>query len=253
MRNELIANMPAKERFAQLSENMWVLAIGRDGPLRYIAVYNQDRARASRRHRTKRLRDCVVFLRQLHAPPKARTRRRTPEQVCQAADKFLRQKACRDFFVVGHNEAAKLEWGLNRKALRRERRKDGFLILKTNAPMLSDQEVARAYRTLWRVENAFRHIKDVVQLRPIRHWSNPLVLGHVFVCVLAYTLERLLEKRLQEANLKLSAKAALTELASLTVVTLELEGQQVRRRSRITTAQSRILAAVGTQEVPELW
>src|ERR1019366_6254664 len=69
--NELIANMPAKERFAQLSENMWVLVIGRDGPLRYIAVYNQDRARASRRHRTKRLRDCVVFLRQLHAPPKA--------------------------------------------------------------------------------------------------------------------------------------------------------------------------------------
>ena len=49
---------------------------------------------------------------------------------------------------------------LNLNAMRKEWRKDGFLILKTNAPALSDVEVAQAYRTLWHVENAFRHIKD---------------------------------------------------------------------------------------------
>lgn len=90
-------------------------------------------------------------------------------------------------------------------------------------------------------------------MRPIRHWKDPRVLGHVFVCVLAYTIERLLDKRLQDANLQLSAISALTELATLTVATLDLEGKTVRRRSRITAAQSQILAAVGVAKVPELW
>ena len=250
---ELISTMPAKKQFAKLADNLWILTLRKDGPLRYIATYNQDRARASRRHRKKRLQACVDCLRQLQAPPKLRARRRTPEQVCQVADRFLRRKACRNFFVLGHDAAGRLEFRLNRDTLRGCWRKDGFLILKTNTPTLSDEEVAKAYRTLWRVENAFRHIKDVVDLRPIRHWKDPRVLGHVFVCVLAYTIERLLDKKLQAANLQLSAISTLTELATLTVATLDLEGKTVRRRSRITAAQSQILAAVGVAKVPELW
>ena len=194
--SELIARMPQKAFFKRLTDNLSILTLRKDGNLRYIATYNHDRAQASRRHRRKRLQACIDSLRQLQAPPKLRARRRTPEQVRQLADRFLRRKACRDFFVLGSDTAGKLEWRLDLKALRKEWRKDGFLILKTNAPALSDVEVAQAYRTLWRVENAFRHIKDVVDLRPIRHWKDPRVLGHVFVCVLAYTIERLMDKKL---------------------------------------------------------
>jgi transposase len=251
--SELIASMPAKAQFKRLTDNLAILTLRKDGNLRYIATYNHDRARASRRHRRKRLQACIESLQHLQQPPKLRSRRRTPEQVCQVADRFLRRKASRDFFVLGSDAAGKLEWRLNLNALRREWRKDGFLILKTNAPALSDVEVAQAYRTLWRVENAFRHIKDVVDLRPIRHWKDPRVLGHVFVCVLAYTIERLMDKRLEAANLNMTAISALTEMDSLTVATLDVGDQTVRRRSRITPKQAQILAAVGVGQVPELW
>jgi transposase len=251
--SELIASMPAKAQFKRLADNLAILTLRKDGNLRYIATYNHDRARASRRHRRKRLQACIESLQHLQQPPKLRSRRRTPEQVCQVADRFLRRKASRDFFVLGSDAAGKLEWRLNLNALRREWRKDGFLILKTNAPALSDVEVAQAYRTLWRVENAFRHIKDVVDLRPIRHWKDPRVLGHVFVCVLAYTIERLMDKRLEAANLNMTAISALTEMDSLTVATLDVGDQTVRRRSRITPKQAQILAAVGVGQVPELW
>jgi transposase len=251
--SELIATMPAKAQFKRLIDNLSILTLRHDGNLRYIATYNQDRARASRHHRRKRLQACIDSLRHLQEPPKLRARRRTPEQVRQLADRFLRRKASRDFFILGSDAEGKLEWRLNLNALRKEWRKDGFLILKTNAPALSDVEVAQAYRTLWRVENAFRHIKDVVDLRPIRHWKDPRVLGHVFVCVLAYTIERLMDKKLDAANLNMTAISALAEMAPLTVATLDLDGKTVRRRSRITAKQTQILAAVGVGQVTELW
>jgi transposase len=144
-------------------------------------------------------------------------------------------------------------WKLDRDSLRKASRFDGILVLKTNSKTLSVEEVAKGYRTLWRVEDAFRHIKDHIGLRPIRHWNDSRVLGHVFVCVLAYTLERLYERELAKAGLGITARAALDELRSMVVATLEVGEKHLRRRSEITPRQRQLLAAVGITEVPELW
>ena len=103
------------------------------------------------------------------------------------------------------------------------------------------------------VEDAFRHIKDGIGLRPIRHWNDARVLGHVFVCVLAYTLERLYDKALERPGAQTTARAAIEELRSIIVATLDAEGKQLRRRSEITARQRQLLAAAGVTEIPELW
>lgn len=45
--------------------------------------------------------------------------------------------------------------------------------------------VVRAYRQLLEVEDRFRVIKDFLHLRPVRHWTERRVRGHVAVCVYA--------------------------------------------------------------------
>jgi transposase len=44
------------------------------------------------------------------------------------------------------------------------------------------------------VEKAFRSIKGVVGLQPIRHWLARRVIGHIFICYLSYLLLSLLKK-----------------------------------------------------------
>ena len=69
---------------------------------------------------------------------------------------------------------------------------DGFYVLRTNVPAdsLSAADTVRAYKSLARVERAFRSMKTVdLELRPVFHWTAPRVRAHVLLCMLAYHLE----------------------------------------------------------------
>ena len=47
-----------------------------------------------------------------------------------------------------------------------------------------------AYKSLARVERAFRSLKTIdLHIRPIHHWLAPRVRAHVFLCMLACHVE----------------------------------------------------------------
>ena len=62
------------------------------------------------------------------------------------------------------------------------------------------------------VEKAFRSLKGVTQLRPVRHWLAERVHAHVFLCYLAYLLLSLLQYRLRKTDF--TAESALLELGT---------------------------------------
>lgn len=69
---------------------------------------------------------------------------------------------------------------------------DGIYVLRTDVPAaeLNAGDVVRAYKSLARVERAFRSFKTVdLELRPVFHWAAPRVRAHVLFCMLAYYLE----------------------------------------------------------------
>jgi transposase len=69
---------------------------------------------------------------------------------------------------------------------------DGLYVVRTNlsGEALGDAETVTAYKSLSRVERAFRSIKTVdLEVRPIFQWASPRVKAHVFLCMLAYHLE----------------------------------------------------------------
>jgi hypothetical protein len=69
---------------------------------------------------------------------------------------------------------------------------DGIYVLRTNVPIdsLNAAQAVTAYKSLARVEHAFRSLKTVdLEVRPVFHWAAPRVRAHVFLCMLAYHLE----------------------------------------------------------------
>ena len=76
---------------------------------------------------------------------------------------------------------------------------DGVYVVRTSLPAetLDDAAAVRSYKSLARVERAFRCIKTVdLQVRPVRHWLADRVRAHVFLCMLAYHLEWHMRQRL---------------------------------------------------------
>ena len=113
--------------------------------------------------------------------------------------------------------------------------------------------MVRAYRQLLEVEDRFRVLKDFLHLRPVRHWTESRVRGHVAVCVYAAVVEALIARALADADVAdpdmadqhLSAPRALRELGRIRAVTLDVDASRVDLTTRPTFLQARILAALG--------
>ncbi len=84
---------------------------------------------------------------------------------------------------------------------------------------------ARAYQELWRVEAAFRSMKDVLELRPIWRRTDERVQAHVLVATLALTFDRILQRKLEKAGLRLSSRAAWEALEAVNLVEFEMPGR----------------------------
>ena len=101
--------------------------------------------------------------------------------------------------------------------------------LSTSEKKLTAQDAVHQYKELMELERGFRSMKDVLALRPIYHRVEPRVRAHIFVAALALLVQRLLERRLSQAKVKLSAEEALQALETVRVVQFQLDGQPPRQ------------------------
>ena len=84
------------------------------------------------------------------------------------------------------------------EAITAEAALDGIYVVRTNLPkkLLDDAATVGAYKSLARVERAFRSLKTVdIHLRPIFHWTTPRVRAHVLLWMLAYHVEHYMRAR----------------------------------------------------------
>ena len=103
------------------------------------------------------------------------------------------------------------------------------------------------YRQLLDVEHRFRVLKDFLHLRPVRHWTETRVRGHIAVCVYAAVIEALITQALRAADVRdpdladqhLTAARALRELHRIRYVTLTAGDHTLDAITRRTPAPAR--------------
>ncbi len=99
-------------------------------------------------------------------------------------------------------------------------------------------EVVAAYRSQWLAEADFRQMKDptVVSFSPMFHWTDQKIRVHVFYCVLALMVARLMVREAGRAGLHLSVRALLSSLAGIeeTVLLYPSAGGRPRARRMLT-------------------
>jgi hypothetical protein len=119
---------------------------------------------------------------------------------------------------------------LDEAAVGREARLDGKFVLTTSTD-LPAAAVAKAYKSLWRVERAFRAVKSTLDVRPVFHQRDDSVIGHVTGCFLALRLEVGLRRRLDAKGLAAPWPDLMRDLARLQAVIVDLDGTRYRLRT----------------------
>ncbi len=192
-------------RYEEVAENLQVKEVKLDGVEdRYIVCLNPLGAEEDRRNRDG-------ILAHLEA------------KLAQGNVRGLLRGAARRYVRVEGERVT-----LDRAKIAEEARYDGKWVLRTNTA-LPPREVALAYKGLWQVEQAFRTLKTPLELRPIYHWTEPRIRGHVMVCFLAFVLRQLLRARLDKLGWQGSFTELLATLGRVRVSVLRGKGGQTFR------------------------
>ena len=137
-----------------------------------------------------------------------------------------------------------------------EKRREGHWLLETKEQGLTPAEAVHAYKDLWRVERAFRSMKDVLALRPVWHRAEDRVRAHVLVASLALVFDRILQRKLDQAGVELSSQRAWQAVEAVQLVEFELDKERVKSGVCVNGAANsearQVLRAVGaTLQAPK--
>lgn len=132
---------------------------------------------------------------------------------------------------------------INEKAIRAEADRDGLFGILTNVAKeeLPAVEILRRYKELWKIEDAFGEIKGTMEARPMFHWTDKRIEGHMMICFLAYYLEAYVTQQLRKVEATFTAPAAFDALNQVRAIPVTVRGQTVWVRTKIGGIAARIL------------
>ena len=214
---------------------------------------------------------CIITWSQKRAERDRQTRE---DILSKIRKKLLKKGTSRDFisnknylkFVAGLKTGSPT---LDEAAIAEESRKDGFFGVITNIPAdrMGSADVVATYKHLWVVEDAFGEIKGSLKARPVYHWTDERIRGHLTMCFLAYFCEgqitKLLRQKgvvLENASIRegvvrerpLTVAEGMRELAEVRAIPVTIKDTCVWVRTDIKGNAARLLAAIGAPIPPRL-
>jgi len=122
---------------------------------------------------------------------------------------------------------------------------DGFYGFYTNAVDLSPEKVVDAYHSLWQVEESFRCMKSTLDLRPVYHWTEKRIEGHVMMCFMSFYVLRVMQKFWSDYGLTLSPERAMELLSEVVVTEVKAGDKLYHIRTEIAGEVNQLLRSLG--------
>ena len=106
--------------------------------------------------------------------------------------------------------------------VRRAWRREGRYLLRTNLVGRTPKALWEFYLQLVQVEQAFKHLKGDLAIRPIYHQKEARIEAHIFIAFLAYCVQATLTRRLKDLAPGLTARSVLEKMAAMQMIDVHL-------------------------------
>nr|MDO8084388.1 IS1634 family transposase [Candidatus Sigynarchaeum springense] len=115
-----------------------------------------------------------------------------------------------------------------KEAIEAENLELGKSFLMTNRDDLALHDIVWVYRQQYLTERAFKWLKspDFVSVKPMFHWVDSSIKGHLFSCFIALLLLTLLVRELSTSGVKTSIYKAVKHLKAINVTRITIPGRK---------------------------
>lgn len=193
-----------------------------------LSTYSQKRAAKDEQEREEKLQRAKILL-------------KNPSQL---------QKKAQHYFLQNHGEN---KYTINEERIKENKRYGGFLAIATNAVSLSAETILDHYTHLFQIEHSFRTFKSHLETRPMFHWTDKRILGHLTLCYICYALLQHVLNKLKNAGFK-TTEAQLRSLLDKMQLSLVAQGKnQFYLRSNMDDTAKVILQKAGVNQIPNIF
>lgn len=156
---------------------------------------------------------------------------------------------------------------MNEEAIAEDEKRDGYFGVITNIQDMKARDIVSNYKALWIIEDAFGEIKGTLKSRPVFHWTDHRIVGHLTLCFLAFLCEALMRKALKDKNLMLKSPAidekiikprpltvveAMRELQEVRAIPVQIRGTTMWMRTDIAGNAYKLFLALGLKIPPKV-
>lgn len=219
---------------------------GKDG-LRYMVCRNPEIAKEQRAKRQNDMAEIEKELGELKAKVESQ-KRPSLKKIIKSMEEILSHRYGHRLYRYELDEKNRsFKYFKKDEEIKLENELDGVYILRTYEQDLTPEEIIESYQDLQDVERAFRSMKTPLELRPFFHHKEERVRAHVFICVLAYTILKVVEKMLHDVDIKFTGKKTFSLFKQMGIAVMKVGDESYAYVSEPTYMQQKILKALGIQ------
>lgn len=193
---------------------------------RIVATFSEKRAQKDAKDREKRLEKAEALL-------------KDPSR--------LKAKARRHYISVENGKPS-----LDEEKIKQDQKYDGILAISTNEENLPVEKILDHYRNLYKIEHAFRSFKTHLETRPMFHWTDKRIRGHICLCYIAYALLAQLQLRLEKKKFPLSEKKIRKLIGKMQVSHIKNGNREFYIRSKLCDQTLSFLNRIGKRPIPNI-
>ncbi|MBU0487066.1 MAG: IS1634 family transposase [Bacteroidetes bacterium] len=194
---------------------------------RLIATYSEKRARKDKAERDEKIAKAIAFI-------------NNPEPLNKKAKYHYLKKEGKDAY------------SLDTEKIKRSEMFDGFFCIATNNTDLSEEIILDAYKQLYKIEHTFRTFKSFLETRPMFHWTERRILGHLSLCYISFALLNHLQLKLQNAGTPQTEATIRENLVRMQLSLVTQNNHEYYLRSKTTPGGKEILKALSINTLPDL-
>jgi hypothetical protein len=204
----------------------------------YVLTQSRDRIHKERSMRRRQLKRLWKRLHQLQGMELTRDQRLLKLGAAQQQS----PSAWRLVHIHVPEADERFQFSLRKDRLRKVRRQEGRYLLRTNLQGRDPGQTWEFYTQLVQVEEAFKHLKGDLAIRPIFHQKEDRIEAHIFVAFMAYAMHVTLRRRLRDLAPGLTPRSVLEKFGAIQMIDVHLP----------TTDGRKVIMSRYTQPEPEL-
>jgi len=109
----------------------------------------------------------------------------------------------------------KINYQIDTQRIKEDEKFDGYKAISTNTTTISTEQVLEQYSYLYQIEHSFRTFKSFLETRPMFHWTDERIKGHLVMCYISFVLLRYIQQKTQMTEQQLRTTLSKMQLSKV--------------------------------------